>query len=187
MAASIDTAGVWNAYHARLHAFIVSRVNDRDAADDILQDVFLKTHARLGDLTHEAKLQSWLYQIARNAIIDYYRKHRAEGVAADELADESPESSRNAVHQLAECLRPMIATLPEQYRDALVLADLEGLTQSQIAERENISLSGAKSRVQRARGMLRDLLDECCRFEFDQRGHLVSYAPHACDDDCEPS
>jgi RNA polymerase sigma-70 factor (ECF subfamily) len=158
-------------------------VEGRDVADDILQDVFLRTFRRLPDVKDETRLQSWLYQIARNAIVDHYRARRAPEALVDEIAAETPEAARSAERELAECLRPMISTLPEHYRDALVLADLDGLTQREIAERMGISLSGAKSRVQRARTLLREQLDACCRFEFDQRGHLVGYRPHACDDD----
>jgi RNA polymerase sigma-70 factor, ECF subfamily len=177
------TTQLWNQYHSKLRTFIARRVESGDA-DDILQDVFLKTWRRLPELKDETKLQSWLYQIARNAIIDHYRARRLPTDQIDELPASS-DVSNNAERELAECLRPMIDTLPEQYRDALVLADLDGLTQREIAEREGISLSGAKSRVQRARAMLKDQLDACCRFEFDQRGRLVGYRPHACgDDDC---
>jgi RNA polymerase sigma-70 factor, ECF subfamily len=178
------TTQIWNEYNAKLHAFIVRRVSDRSTADDILQDVFLRTHRRLHELKDGTRLQSWLYQIARNAIIDHYRAHRISTELLEELPEETPDSSGAVVRELAECLRPMIEQLPEQYRDALIMADLDGLTQREIAERNAISLSGAKSRVQRARAMLKIQLDACCRFEFDQRGHVVGYHPHACGDDC---
>jgi RNA polymerase sigma-70 factor (ECF subfamily) len=179
------TTQIWNEYNAKLHAFIVRRVSDRSTADDILQDVFLKTHRRLHELKDGAKLQSWLYQIARNAIIDHYRERRLSTESLEELPADGPDASDAAVRELAECLRPMIEQLPEHYRDALILADLDGMTQREIAERHGISLSGSKSRVQRARTMLRDQLDACCRFEFDRRGSVVGYTPHACADDCE--
>ena len=181
----MNTATIWNNYHAQLHAFIRRRVGEDAAADDILQEVFLRTHRRLGELKEETKLQSWLYQIARNAIIDHYRSRSMATAELDELPEEVSDSGARAVQELAQCLRPMIESLPQSYRDALIMSELEGLTQREIAEHEGISLSGAKSRVQRARMMLKERLDECCRFEFDQRGHLVSYAPHHCADDCD--
>ncbi len=64
---------VWQEYHSRLRAFIKSRVSDDAAADDILQNVFLKMHTGLASLKDATKLQSWLFQIARNAVIDYFR------------------------------------------------------------------------------------------------------------------
>ncbi|MBC8144120.1 MAG: RNA polymerase sigma factor SigZ [bacterium] len=179
-----STTHIWQAYHTKLRAFISSRVNNSDVADDILQDVFLKTHTRLGDLREETRLQSWLYQIARNAITDYYRAPKMQVADAIDLPEESHDVGQRARRDLAECLRPMIDSLPPHYRDAIVLADLDGLTQQQIADRESISLSGAKSRVQRGRAMLKDLLDQCCRFEFDRRGHVVGFQSRACDDEC---
>lgn len=181
------TAQIWNEYNAKLHAFIARRVNDRATADDILQDVFLRTHRRIGELKEGTKLQSWLYQIARNAIVDHYRARRLPSAELEDLAAEEPDTSNSAVRELAECLRPMIEELPAHYREALIMSDLDGLTQREIAERNAISLSGAKSRVQRARAMLKDQLDACCRFDIDQRGHLTGYQPHGCDDDCQTS
>lgn len=178
------TSQLWNEYHGKLHAFIAHRVGNADAANDILQDVFLKTHTRLADVREETKLRSWLYQIARNAVSDYFRERRVTSEVVD-LPEESGDAGQHAVRELAECLRPMIDSLPDNYRDALVLAELDGLSQRVIAEREGISLSGAKSRVQRARAMLKTVLDDCCRFEFDMRGHLVGFQPNACDDSCD--
>ena len=67
---------IWQEYHSRLRAFIKSRISDDMATDDILQNVFLKMHGGLASLKDETKLQSWLYQIAGNAIIDYYRSQK---------------------------------------------------------------------------------------------------------------
>jgi RNA polymerase sigma-70 factor (ECF subfamily) len=180
------TTRLWNNYHETLRAFIARRVESRDAADDILQDVFLRTYRQLPSLRDETKLQSWLYQIARNAIVDHYRSRRTTDGALDEVALETDDERNTAEQELASCLRPMIESLPATYRDALVQSDLDGVTQREIAERGGISLSGAKSRVQRARAMLKEQLEACCRFEFDRRGRLVDYTPHACGDgdDC---
>lgn len=181
-----STTQIWNEYSRQLHAFIARRVSDRSTADDILQEVFLRTHRGLSELKDGTKLQSWLYRIARNAIIDHYRTRSPSVEALEEIAAEIPDTSDAAVRELAACLRPMIEQLPEHYRDALILSDLDGMTQREIAERHGISLSGSKSRVQRARTMLREQLDACCQFEIDQRGRVVGYQPHACGDDaCE--
>jgi RNA polymerase sigma-70 factor (ECF subfamily) len=75
------------------------------------------------------------------------------------------------------CIEPMIAALPEPYREALVMTDLNGITQRDAAERSGLSFSGMKSRVQRARRQLKEVLLECCRIEFDSRGGIVDYAP----------
>ena len=72
-------------------------------------------------------------------------------------------------------IKAIIETLPQPYAQALILTEFEGLTQKELARRLDISLSGAKSRVQRARKMLKIKLTECCRIEFDSRGTIVGY------------
>jgi RNA polymerase sigma-70 factor, ECF subfamily len=77
--------------------------------------------------------------------------------------------------EISPCLRPMLNYLPEKYREAVRFADLEGMTQIELANRLGLSLSGAKSRVQRGREQLKALLMECCQFEFDCRGKVIDY------------
>jgi RNA polymerase sigma-70 factor (ECF subfamily) len=87
--------------------------------------------------------------------------------------------------QLADCcLRPMIDSLPPVYRDALIMADLEGISQKKIAEKFNLSLSGAKSRVQRARTLLKDLILKCCNYEFDRYGNIINCTKNPTSDCC---
>jgi len=97
---------------------------------------------------------------------------------------EPPESDESAEQELAGCLAPLLATLQPRYRQALTLAEVEGLPQREIAAREGLSLSGAKSRVQRARRMLHEALVSCCQIEVDRRGGVVAYETRG--DGCEP-
>jgi RNA polymerase sigma-70 factor (ECF subfamily) len=123
-----------------------------------------------------------LYRIARNAIVDHYRTRRPSEPLPEELATDDSREARRAEQELARCLTPLLGELPAPYGQALTLAELEGLPQREIARREGLSLSGAKSRVQRARTMLREALLACCRVELDQRGAVVDYqAPGRCD------
>ena len=80
-----------------------------------------------------------------------------------------------ARQELEACLRPMIEQLPANYRDALVLSELEGKTQQEVSRDQNISLSGAKSRVQRGRSLLKGMMFECCQLEFDHKGKVIDY------------
>jgi RNA polymerase sigma-70 factor (ECF subfamily) len=175
-----STEDLFKSFGGRLRQFIHSRVSDASAADDILQDVFLKIHSRVETLQDETKLESWIFQITRNAITDHYRTQRpAERLsAAFEPYDMPPEES--AIEKLSPGIREMIDSLPSHYREALLLTEYEGLSQKDLADRLGISISGAKSRVQRARAMLRDLLMECCHFEFDRYGTVIDYHPIAC-------
>ena len=71
----------------------------------------------------------------------------------------------------------MMNALPERYRVPLLLSELEGLPQKEVAKRLGLSLSAAKSRVQRGRERLKDIFSECCRFEIDGRGSVMGYQP----------
>jgi RNA polymerase sigma-70 factor (ECF subfamily) len=174
------TEDLFRSLGARLKQFIQSRVSDSAAADDILQDVFVKIHSRVDTLRDETRLEGWVYQITRNAITDYYRTRRPaeRSSAAIEPYEMPPEES--AVEKLSPGIREMIDSLPSHYREALLLTEYQGLSQKELADRLGISISGAKSRVQRARAMLRDLLMECCHFEFDRYGTVIDYRPIAC-------
>lgn len=132
-------------------------------------------HAGLGSLKDGTKLQGWLYQIARNAVTDHYRAQRS--VAGIPGWAAHPESTRGerAVQELSECLHPMVQQLPENYREAIILSELRGLALKEVARMLGISLSGAKSRVQRGRALLKKMLADCCRLEFDHRGRLCDY------------
>ncbi len=174
---------IWNEFAARLSQFIRVRVADAATAEDILQDVFVKIHGRLDQLEDPTKLQSWLYLIARNAIIDHYRTRKQTTEVPESLPAETPEDGAE-MEGLKAAFRRMLYSLPEPYRDALVLTEFEGLTQKELAERLGISLSGAKSRVQRGREQLKKMLFDCCRFEFDRRGRVIDCAPRAMDS-CE--
>lgn len=166
---------VWQEYHSRLRAFIKSRMSDDAAADDILQNVFLKMHTGVASLKDATKLQSWLYQIARNAIIDYYRLQNPTTDIPEWFTHPKPDSGEKVAQELADCLQPMIQLLPDIYREAVILSELKGLKQKEVARMQGTSLSGAKSRVQRGRALLKEMLADCCRLEFDHKGRLCDY------------
>lgn len=168
---------VWQAYRTELYRFVLKRVRDEALAEDIVHDVIVNAYTRQETLKDPVKLRPWLYQITRNALVDYYRSKRPlEQLPEDLIREEAGEDNR-AGQELASCLVPLLDELPAEYRRALTLAELEGVTQQEIASREGLSLSGAKSRVQRARKMLREILLGCCRVELDQKGGVVDYEP----------
>jgi RNA polymerase sigma-70 factor (ECF subfamily) len=166
---------IWQSYHAGLRGFIRSRVGDESVADDILQDVFLRIHARIDSLEDGGRIKGWIYQITRNAVIDHYRARKTFEQLPDGLAAPELDANDRARRDIEGCLSPLIRRLPDKYRQALVLSEIEGLTQKQVAEKLGLSLSGAKSRVQRGRAMVKDMLSACCRFDFDRRGTMVDY------------
>ena len=168
------TEDIWNEYHDKLSAFLRGRVAD-DMVEDILQDVFVKIHSRIDSLKESTKLESWLYQITRNAVIDYYRSKRPTVDLPDWIEQAQANEDEIIRQELSSCLAPMIEQLPDKYRAAIKLSEIESKTQKEVAEIEKISLSGAKSRVQRGRSILKGMLHECCMFELNNDNQLVDY------------
>jgi RNA polymerase sigma-70 factor (ECF subfamily) len=171
---------IWEQFHTRLLKFIRSRVEDDATAEDILQEIFLRIHTRMDTLTDSNRLESWVFQITRHAIIDHYRRRRDLEEITETVPAEDEYVEPDAADILASSMRAMVEELPEPYRQALVLTEYEGLTQAELAERLGISLSGAKSRVQRARQRIKDGLLTCCLFEFDRFGRVFDYWEHCC-------
>ena len=178
---------IWQHIHTGLRSFIAKRVVNEAEADDIAQDVWLKMQRGLDGLKDQSRLISWIYQIARHAIIDHYRasgrrREMPAGLAADLEAHQSPSTRTTASEdsgqlrtELAGCLRPMIERLSGEYRQAVILVDLEGLVQQEAAAHLGLSLSGMKSRVQRGRRQLKGMLEACCTIELDRRRGVVDF------------
>jgi len=180
--------------HDRLRAFVGRRVGDPHAADDVTQEVLLRLHRHLGELRAEDRLDAFAYRIARNAIIDHYRSRASarESVSPpDDLIDrlEGESGSGDALdeaagrQELVRCLEPVMSRLPEPYREALRLTDLGDLSQAEAAELAGLSIPGMKSRVQRARVQLHELLTSCCDVTIDRSEHIADVqqrGPCAC-------
>ncbi len=177
---------IWQQFSGELRRFILSKVRDEMVADDLLQEVFLKIHHGIAQLRDVGRLESWVYRIARNVIHDYYRQQRFFNGELAEIPAEETAVGVPVGEQLAGGLHAMIEALPEIYREPLRLTVFEGLPQAEVARRLGLSVSGAKSRVQRGRQLLKKMLLECCHFEFDRRGMVLDFHPRErCDCGCE--
>jgi len=187
----MDAEAIWRDLRGPLLAFIARRVSDRDTAEDILQDIMLRIHQHSSDHTQPESITAWLYGVARNAIIDHYRTRRRFDGDVDldrwPAPDTSGDLPNDATRELARCLQPMLGRLHPTARDALTRVDLDGQTHREAAEQLGISVSGMKSRVQRARRELREQLTACCQVQTDTTGAVADYAPNAgscgCDGD----
>jgi RNA polymerase sigma-70 factor (ECF subfamily) len=173
------TEKVWEEFNTGLKQFILTRVPDEPSAEDILQDVFLKIHTHIDSLKEADKLQRWIYQIARNAITDYYRTHKPTP-DLPELLYTQEDPFDDVVSDLLPYVKQLVDSLPFEYREALILTEYQGLTQRELAEKLGITLSGAKSRVQRAREKVKNMLLDCCHFQFDRLGRIINFEPN-CD------
>lgn len=163
-------------FDAGLRGFVAARVSDPDSAEDVIQDVYLKIQTRIGTIEDEERVGAWVYRVARNAVYDFYRKRKPTQRFDDLSSQETPDPAEDETDQpLHATVKEMLAGLPPEQRTALYLTEYEGLTQKDLAGRLGISVSGAKSRVQRARTRLKRLLLDCCHFELDRRGRVVNY------------
>ena len=162
---------------ALLIPFLRKRVDPQDV-DDVLQTVFVRIHRGVANLRDGDKLVAWAYQIARNAIVDHARR-RSHAPLDPALTPEAPAVADDAAaaRELALVVGRFIEMLPAVYREALQLTELDGLTQAEAAARVGLSLPGMKSRVQRARVQLRELLEACCNIELDPRGAIIDVEP----------
>ncbi|HEX5172455.1 MAG TPA: sigma-70 family RNA polymerase sigma factor [Cyclobacteriaceae bacterium] len=162
---------VWNEIQPGLKSFVYRQVKDRATTDDIIQEVFLKVHSRVNQLKNSEKISSWIYQIARNATTDYFRR-KSKVLQSTDLDWESNGQEFNDC--LGYCLSKLIVTLPVKYREALELTELNQLNQKDLAVRLQLSYAGARSRVQRARKMLKEKVNEHFRVETDAYGNVLS-------------
>lgn len=178
---SLKTTELWNRFSETLRRFILNKVKDEALADDLLQETFIRIHSKIDDLRDETKVQSWVFQISRNIINDHYRKTNPISVEeVPETMDTEPESDE----AMTETIRDMVffmEDLPKQDCQALCQVELAGVSIKDYAEQTGISYTAAKSRVARARYKLSDLLMNCCHYEFDKYGTVISYHPiHCC-------
>ena len=171
----IHIEAVWNEYYDQLLRFISKRVPEKATAEDLLQNVFLKMLTNIESLKDSTKIKSWLFQITRNAIVDYYRKAQRPGNIAESLPEENDEISDDVMEEVESWVAPFINRLPEKYREALILSEIKGMSQKEMALYLGISYSAAKTRVHRGRLLLKQKLTECCIFYTDKYGNIMNY------------
>lgn len=173
---TLTTVDVWHAFAHHLRAYVRRRLPDPVEAEDVLQEVFLKAHTHLPGLRQPDRVLPWLYRVARSAVVDHVRARRPSVELDEDLPAEAvPEDDPGA--QIARGLGHMVDQLPAIYREAIRLSEIEGLPQAEVARRLGLSLSGAKSRVQRGRQQLLKMLTDCCSFELDHNRRIVDFTP----------
>jgi RNA polymerase sigma-70 factor (ECF subfamily) len=172
---------LWKDFESRLRSFIYSKIPDKAVTEDILQDVFIRIHLKIDTLNDESKLKPWLYQITRNRIMDHYRKNKTVYQPLPTLTEPVEEDTDNRVmDEAVQDMIGMMSDLPLEYCEALCLTELEGLSQKEYAEKIGIPYSSAKSRVQRSRKLLKDMLMRCCHYEFDKYGTILNISQNCC-------
>ena len=170
---SYGIKSIWNEYYDQLLNFILKRVSDKATAEDILQNVFIKIISNIESLQDSARVKNWLFQITRNTIIDHFRESRTTESISTDLPDEYDETNEDIMEEIGNWLSPFIKRLPKKYRDALILSEINGMSQKDLAAHLDISYAGARSRVQRGRSLLKKELTQCCIFHTDKYGNIM--------------
>ena len=179
----MTTEAIWEEFNEKLLGFIKVRVSDASTAEDILQNVFLKIHQKSDALSEVNNLPGWIYQITRNAIIDFYRKKKMN--SGEDLLPDLTEEEIEEEKSFVNCMMPFVKELSPKYRDALEKTMLGGVSQKQFAEDNDLSYSAAKSRVQRAKVQLKELFTNCCDIKADAYGNIISLHKADCTCGCQ--
>ncbi len=177
-----DVPALWQEHKNELRNFILKRVKDQDLTNEILQDVLFKVYNFCTSKSGVRNIRSWLYQIAQNTIADHYRKQK-KFTELDKVSELESEDENVAFREAENYILPMLDFLPEEYAVPLKLADIDNMKQADIAKKLNLGLSATKSRIQRARQLLKAEFITCCHFEIDKQGNLISFEIKA---SCEP-
>lgn len=177
-----EVTNIWTDFHKELKAFILNKIRNSADTDDILQEVFIKIIRNIDKVNQAENLRHYLYGIVRNTINDYFRnkKQMVDNTEIEEKITEEETQSLNTT--IAECcIKPFINKLPNNYREALLITEFQDISQKDLAERLNISYSGAKSRVQRGKEKLKELILNCCSYQSDKYGNLIDSEDKNCD------
>lgn len=189
MQASINIENLWVRIHEKLFSFILKHVKNEDHTHDIIQDTFIKVKTNINKLKNPAKVESWIFQIARNTLNDFFREQKKSFSNNEPIEEESVAPLVFANEEINVKIQSqefsnyaglVVNELPEKYRRAVQMADIEGLSMKEIAEELNISVSGAKSRVQRGRKMIKEIILKCCEVNTDKYGNIIDYTPYSC-------
>lgn len=167
---------IWNEYRHHLRSFFLARVTEPQDADDLLQDVLIKTHRQLDKIDNIQNLKSWLFTIANHTLIDFYRANALSRDINDKV--KWYESQSYTVGQeLTICITPFLALLADEDAELLRRIDLQKESQKAVAEELGVNYSTFKSRLQSARNALKAQFDQCCAFDTDKDGNLIAYHP----------
>lgn len=167
----------WHGHERELRGWLQRQLGDGVSAEDLLQDVFLKAMRQGERFCTIDNARAWLFEVSRNALLDHYRRMHETVEISEELVAE--DDAPPPVDSLAACLPRVLTELNPEDRDAITCCDLNGMTQEEYALKTGLTLPGAKSRVQRARKRLKQLLAANCQVRFDNAGRVCCFVPRA--------
>jgi len=167
----MNSTALWETYHSDIMRFIFSKVKNEQVTNDLVQETFIKAHSKLDGLNDESKVKSWLFTIARNTTMDYFKKNaKTVSLKGYDIIDEFGEEEK---HSAKDCLPGIIKHLPKKYRDPLFLSDIKGMKQAEVAKQLSLPLATVKSQIQRARKLITQGYMDCCDYSLNDKGFLV--------------
>jgi len=173
----MENSNSWKKLSRELYHFLLRKVKDKEIAKDISQDVLLKILEKKESMKNFENYEGWIFQITRNLLIDYFRKNNRNIDFSLLHNNESNSNLPDIYERFTASLNEFIKDLPPKYKEALILSDIQGLNQKIVAGKLNLTLSATKSRIQRARKLLKDNFWECSSFEFDSYGKVIDFHP----------
>jgi RNA polymerase sigma-70 factor, ECF subfamily len=169
---------IWQDHYRQLRMYIYRQVKDETLTEDLLHDVYVRVREKIKSVEDARKISSWLYRVTSNVVIDYFRKNPDDKFIQyqDDLPQKSETNlSDEARRELSKCLIPMINELPEDYQKAIYLSEIEDQPQKKVTEIMGLSVSGAKSKIQRGRKKIKAMLTDCCEIELDPKNRISSF------------
>ncbi len=164
----MKTQEVWQTYGQEMYFFILKKVKNKNIANDVFQNSFLKIHKNLHQLKAEQKLRAWVFQISRNEIANYFKKE-----STYENPDAGIINSTLDTRQDFCCFDRFIDELPKHFREVIELTYIKGNKQEEVAEILQISLANVKARIRRSKTLLKKRFQECCKHEINKQGNLT--------------
>jgi RNA polymerase sigma-70 factor (ECF subfamily) len=175
---------IYDQYYGKVRKFILALVKDEWAADDLIQETFLRIQEKLNSLRDPSKISSWVFSIAYHLCQDHFRQLKAAqkkesldeekiGTLGDALVQGAFIQKELEQREMGQCVQSQIDLLPHSLRTVLVLFDIMEFNHQEIADTLGITVENVKVRLHRARRKLRTILEEKCTFEKDERNVLV--------------
>jgi RNA polymerase sigma-70 factor (ECF subfamily) len=173
--AEVTLLQVKKAFEAEIYELICRKVNHQDYCNDIMQEVYLKILSNIDRIEKADNLSAYVVRMSTNVIADYYRKQSRLPLIG-ELTDAGAVDTAQVTEESNDlcCLRPFIDSLPAHYRDVIIQVELQNMKLKDYALKVGITLTNAKTRVQRARQKLKEAILQCCNYQFDGYGNVVS-------------
>jgi len=170
----------------KLKYYVKKRISNEYDAEDVLQNIIVKIHTNIDSIADAGKIQSWLFTIAHNEIVDYYRKNNHPAIKLDDDMEDFNEANLSANDEVLSCVKSTINKLPEKHKQAILLTEFGSMSQKELSGKLGLSRSGTKSRVQRARKKIKELMVSNCGLEIDRKNDVISYQiKKGCKNECK--